>query len=222
MKDYLWLYQHALEQKGGAQALEGLLSPPKTSVQLAQTSDSQYLSDICRRVFRAGLKHSMVDAKWPAFEQEFFNFSPEKLVLLSDEALEKAMHNKKLIRHWGKIKSIRQNALMVREASRANSGFGRFLADWPEDEIISLWKYLAREGAQLGGNSAAYFLRMAGKDTFILTRDVVAALVAQDIIRKHPTSKADLAAVQDAFNGWREQSGRPLCQLSRMLAFCVG
>jgi len=222
VKDYLWLYQHALEQKGGAKALEGLLVLPKTAVQLAQVSDSQYLSDLCRRVFRAGLKHSMVDAKWPAFEKEFFDFSPEKLVLFSDELLDKAMQNKKLIRHWGKIKSIRQNALMVREASRINSGFGRFLADWPEDEIISLWRYLARQGAHLGGNSAAYFLRMAGKDTFILTRDVVGALVAQGIIRKHPTSKADLAAVQDAFNGWREQSGRPLCQLSRMLAFCVG
>lgn len=222
MRDYLWLYQHALEQKGGAEPLEALLPSPKTTVELVQASDSQFLSALCRRVFRAGLKHSMVDAKWPAFEKEFFGFSPEKLVLISDEALERAMQNKKLIRHWAKIKSIRQNALMVQVASEANGGFGRFLAGWPEEDILSLWKYFAREGSQLGGNSAAYFLRMVGKDTFILTRDVVAALIAQGIVQKHPTTKGDLAAVQYAFNNWREQSGRPFCQLSLMLAFCVG
>ena len=222
MRDYLWLYQHAVEQKGGAEVLEALLPSPKTAVELVQLSDSLYLSALCRRVFRAGLKHSMVDAKWPAFEKEFFGFSPEKLVLISDEMLEQAMQNKKLIRHWGKIKSIRQNAQMVQEVSEANRGFGRFLLDWPERDLLGLWRYLAREGSQLGGNSAAYFLRMVGKDTFILTRDVVAALIAQGIIQKHPTTRGDLAAVQYAFNKWREQSDRPFCQLSLMLAFCVG
>ena len=32
---------------------------------------------------------------------------------------------------------------------------------------------------------------------------------------------AQLAALQAAFNQWSEQSGRPLCQLSTMLAFTV-
>ena len=31
----------------------------------------------------------------------------------------------------------------------------------------------------------------------------------------------ELAAVQDAFNQWQAQSGRPLCQLSVMLAHTV-
>ncbi|MNN83431.1 hypothetical protein D3C81_2004670 [compost metagenome] len=50
---------------------------------------------------------------------------------------------------------------------------------------------------------------------------MVAALKAQGIVDKAPTSQRDLAAVQAAFNQWREQSGRPLCQLSMMLAFTV-
>ncbi|MOA03660.1 hypothetical protein D3C78_1231790 [compost metagenome] len=63
--------------------------------------------------------------------------------------------------------------------------------------------------------------RQAGKDTFIPTDDVVAALKAQGIVDKAPTSQRDLAAVQAAFNQWQAQSGRPLCQLSMMLAFTV-
>ncbi len=50
---------------------------------------------------------------------------------------------------------------------------------------------------------------------------MVAALVAQDIIDKAPTSLRDLARVQAAFNQWHAESGRPLCQLSVMLAHTV-
>jgi len=62
---------------------------------------------------------------------------------------------------------------------------------------------------------------MVGKDTFIPSADVVTALKAQGIIDKAPSSQRDQAAMQAAFNAWREQSGRPLCQLSMMLALTV-
>ncbi len=221
MKDYNWIYEHAVARKGGPEALQALLPEPKTAAELAKIGDDRYLSDLSRRVFRAGLKHSMVDARWPAFEEVFFSFNPNKLVLFSDEALERTLQDKRLIRHWGKIKSIRINALMVKEFSEAHAGFGRFLADWPADNIVGLWQVLAKQGQQLGGKSAPYFLRMVGKDTFLLTKDVVGALIAQGIVDRKVTSKSELAAVQEAFNQWQEQSGQPLCHISRMLAFCV-
>jgi 3-methyladenine DNA glycosylase Tag len=62
---------------------------------------------------------------------------------------------------------------------------------------------------------------MVGKDTFVPSYDVVAALNAQQIIDKVPTSLRDLATVQDAFNQWHAESGRPMCQISMMLAFTV-
>ena len=222
MRKYEWIYQHALEQKGGAKALEALLPQAKSAAELAVVSDDRYLSEISRRVFRAGLKHEMVDKKWPAFEEVFYNFEPNKLVLMSDEALENTLQDKRIIRHWGKIKSIRHNALMLVEVAQQYGSFGKFLAQWPTTDIVGLWKWLVKQGKQLGGNSGPYFLRMVGKDTFVLTNDVVAALVAQGIVDKKPTSQTDLQLVQAAFNQWQEQSGRPLCQISRMLAFCVG
>ena len=222
MRKYEWIYQHALEQKGGVKALEALLPQAKSAAELAVVSDDRYLSEISRRVFRAGLKHEMVDKKWPAFEEVFYNFEPNKLVLMSDEALENTLQDKRIIRHWGKIKSIRHNALMLVEVAQQYGSFGKFLAQWPTTDIVGLWKWLVKQGKQLGGNSGPYFLRMMGKDTFVLTNDVVAALVAQGIVDKKPTSQTDLQLVQAAFNQWQEQSGRPLCQVSRMLAFCVG
>ena len=221
MRDYQWLHEYCLNRFGSAAALEARLPQPKSPAELAAVSDDRYLSLISLRIFRAGLKHSLVDAKWPAFEEVFFGFDPQKVVLMGGERLENLMQDTRLIRHLGKLKSVPRNAQMILDIAHEHGSFGKLLADWPVTDIVGLWKLLAKRGNQLGGLSAPRFLRMAGKDTFILSDDVVAALKAQEIVDKAPTSQKDLAAVQAAFNAWHEQSGRPLCQLSMMLSDTV-
>ncbi|PWB32869.1 3-methyladenine DNA glycosylase [Pseudomonas sp. SDI] len=221
MRDYQWLHEFCLNRFGSAAALEAHLPQALSAAQLRAIGDDRYLSTLALRVFRAGLKHSLVDAKWPAFEQVFFGFDPEKVVLMGGEHLERLMQDTRIIRHLGKLKSVPRNAQMVLDIQQEHGSFAAFIAEWPLDDIVGLWKYLAKQGNQLGGLSAPRFLRMVGKDTFVPTNDVVAALVAQDIIDKQPTSQRDLATVQQAFNQWRADSGRPLCQLSMMLAYTV-
>ncbi|CAD5107694.1 DNA-3-methyladenine glycosylase I [Zestomonas carbonaria] len=221
MRDYQWLHEYCLNRFGSAEALEALLPQPKSADELRALGDDRYLSTIALRVFRAGLKHSLVDAKWPAFEEVFFGFDPHKVVLMGAEHLERLMHDERLIRHLAKLRSVPRNAQFILDVAREKGSFGALIADWPVTEIVGLWKYLARHGNQLGGLSAPRFLRMVGKDTFIPTDDMVAALKAQEVIDKAPTSQKDLAAVQAAFNEWHAQSGRPLCQLSVMLAYTV-
>ncbi|WP_437880601.1 DNA-3-methyladenine glycosylase I [Pseudomonas sp. LRF_L74] len=221
MRDYQWLHEYCLNRFGSAAALEAILPQAKTAAQLRKVADDRYLSMLALRVFRAGLKHSVVDAKWPAFEQVFFGFDPEKVVLMGGEHIERLMQDDRLIRHLGKLKSVPRNAQMVLDIQKEKGSFAAFIADWPVTDIVGLWKYLAKHGNQLGGLSAPRFLRMVDKDTFIPTDDMVAALKAQEIIDKAPTSLKELAAVQAVFNQWHEQSGRPLCQLSVMLAHTV-
>jgi len=221
MRDYKWLHEYCLNRFGSAAALEAHLPSAKSSAQLRKISNDRYLSALAQRVFRAGLKHSLVDAKWPMFEEVFFRFDPEKVVLMGAEHLERLMHDARIIRHLGKLKSVPRNAQMILDISKEHGSFGNFIADWPVTDIVGLWKYLSKHGYQLGGMSAPSFLRMVGKDTFIPTYDMVAGLNAQDIIDKAPTSLKDLAAVQGAFNQWHAESGRPLCQLSMMLAYTV-
>lgn len=221
MRDYPWLHEYCLNRFGSLAALEAHLPQPKSAAELRAVSDDRYLSLLSLRIFRAGLKHSVVDGKWPAFEEVFFGFDPHKVVLMGAEHLERLMQDARLIRHLAKLKSVPRNAQFVLDVAREHGSFGALLADWPASDITGLWRYLSKHGCQLGGLSAPRFLRMAGKDTFIPTDDVVAALKAQGIVDKAPTSQRDLAAVQAAFNQWQEQSGRPLCQLSMMLAFTV-
>ena len=221
MRDFDDIHQQVMNRFGSERSLDDFFTKPLDNVALASQSDKFYLSTMCRRVFRAGLRHAVVDAKWPAFEQAFFDFSPLRVAMMSDDELDHLMANRDIIRHWNKIKSVRVNATMVYNLSEQHRGFGQWLALWPVEDIVGLWIFLKKEGAQLGGNSSASFLRMVGKDTFVLSGDVITALISQDIVNKAPTSQRDLKLVAQAFNRWREQSGWPLCHLSRLLSMTV-
>jgi 3-methyladenine DNA glycosylase Tag len=193
--------ERARERLGGAQALVDRLPVPKSAGDLRAMPDDRYLSEMSRRIFRAGLKYSLVDGKWPAFEEAFLGFSPQRVVAMSDDELEALLEDKRLIRHWGKLKSVRANAAAMMQLAEQKKGMGAYLAAWPREDMVGLWADLAKRFTQLGGNSGPYFLRMVGKDTFILTDAVI--------------------KVQDVFNAWHRATSRPYCQLSMILAASV-
>jgi 3-methyladenine DNA glycosylase Tag len=221
-KGFAPIVKRATTRAGGLDKLEAQLPKAKSARQLRAVKDDRYLSQMCLRVFRAGLKHSLVDGKWPAFEEVFHGFQPGRVVLMNDEEMEACMSNRALIRYWAKIKSVRDNAAAMQDIIREHGSFGAWLADWPADDTIGLWDALAKQFSQLGGNSGPYFLRMVGKDTFVLTPDVIQGLIDAKVVAKKPTSKPDRQKVQAAFNAWAGETGRPLCELSRILAFSVG
>ncbi|MEE9552340.1 MAG: DNA-3-methyladenine glycosylase I, partial [Gammaproteobacteria bacterium] len=89
------------------------------------------------------------------------------------------------------------------------------------DQIVNLWDDLKKRFTQLGGNSGPYFLRMAGKDTFLLTKFVLRSLSKWGAIKEEPKGKKARQAVQGIINQWSEESERPLCQISMILALSV-
>ena len=222
MKSFAAILARAETRCGGPQSLEALMIPPAGDDELRAVSDDRYLSLMSLRIFRAGLRHAMVDARWPAFEEVFHGFEPRRVWSMNDEELEALMGEKRIIRHWGKIKATRENAAAMVKVIDEFGGFGAYLAAWPGDDIMGLWAELAKRFRQMGGNSGPYFLRMAGKDSFLLTGDVVRALVEAGVIAKKPTTREARAATGDVFNAWSAESGRPLCQISRILALSVG
>ncbi len=212
----------AAERAGGAAALESRLPLAKDAAALGAVADDRYLSLMSRRVFRAGLRHSLVDGRWPAFEEVFLGFDPRRVVMMHDEMLEALMKERRIIRHWAKIRSVRDNAAAINAIAAEHGGFGAWLAAWPGARIMELWAELADRFVQMGGNSGPALLRMAGKDSFMLTGDVVRALVALGVVPKKPTTKPHRAAVQAAFNAWAAACARPLCQVSLVLALGGG
>ncbi len=222
MVSFAPVLKNAAERAGGGAALEDMLPMPETARKIKGVPDDRYLSQMSLRIFQAGLKHSMVAAKWPAFEEVFHAFAPRRVRAINDEDLEALMGETRIVRHWGKIKSVRHNAAAMCDLADEFGGFGAWLAQWPETDIAGLWNDLKTRFKQLGGSSGPYFLRAAGKDTFMLTPDVIRALNGLGVADGKISGKRDRAAVQEVFNGWRDETGRPLCQLSRILALSVG
>lgn len=216
------IYDRAAARKGGAVALDALLQRPKSARVLKGISDDRYLSEMTACVFRSGFVWRVIEAKWPAFEKVFHEFDTMACAMLSDEELDGIAQDKRIVRHAKKVYAVRNNALFVRDVKDSHGSFAAYIADWPVTDIVGLWQELKRRGDRLGGQTGRYFLRFMGKDSPILSRDVVAALIQAGVVEKEPTSKKALAALQEALNEWMLQSGRSLTEISRVLAMSTG
>jgi 3-methyladenine DNA glycosylase Tag len=222
LETFQQLYQRACERKGGPQVLEALLNKPLAAEKLAQIGDDRFLAEFSKKVFQSGFVWSVVRNKWPNFETLFFNFDITKVLLMSDEMLEKRAADPSIIRNFNKVMTIRANAMMIADVQAAHGSFSAFVANWPSNDIIGLWAYLKKHGARLGGNTGAYSLRAMGKDTPVLSQDVCGYFNQRDVISGGVNSKRSLSALQDAFNHFQQQSGRSLAEISQIIAYSVG
>jgi 3-methyladenine DNA glycosylase Tag len=222
MAKFTSLYQRAAHRKGGEAALEALLPTPLTSDELAAIPDDRWLSRMSQCVFNAGFNWKVVAKKWPDFEEAFAGFNPIRWKFMSDDDFEALLKDKRIIRYATKILSVRDNATFLCDLAEEHGSAARFFADWPDDDYASLLIQLKKHGSRLGGTSAQYFLRFMGKNSFILSGDVVTALIREGVVTSEPKSQRDLKHVQQVFNQWSEESGRPMSHISKVLAFTVG
>ncbi|MGI9434252.1 MAG: DNA-3-methyladenine glycosylase I [Geminicoccaceae bacterium] len=210
--------ERARERAGGLAELAARLPRPKSGEELRGTPDDRYLLQMSRRILEAGRKPGSVDASWPAIEGLFAGFDLKRVRALTDKELDRIARTEQTIGSRAKLTSIRDNAKALLRLIDENGDMGAYLADWPADNIVGVWSDLSVRFARLGSNSAPYFLRMVGKDTFILTSDVIRALNHWDAFIGKPQSMGARSEVQRVFNNWMHASSRPLCQISAILA----
>jgi 3-methyladenine DNA glycosylase Tag len=223
MKSFDEIRARAAERKGGAAVLAALLGPKPDNAALAGVPDHRVLAAMAQRVFAAGFVWSVIEKKWPGFEEAFLGFEPKRLAFQPDDFWDELLRDKRIVRNPTSIRAVRDNAAFVDRVSQEHGGFGGFLAEWPQDDQIGLTAYLAKHGSRLGGHTGPYFLRFLGWDTFILWSDVVASLRDAGLdIAENPTSKKDRAAIQAQINAWAAETGLPRAHISRILAFSIG
>lgn len=217
------IYARASSRHGGEMALEAMLPKPKSRAALRRTPDHRYLAGMARAIFQAGFVWRIVEAKWDGFEAAFSGFEPARVARFSEQKLRDLAQDTRIIRNPPKIRAVRDNARWLVTLAKEHGSASRFFANWPADDIVSLWGVLKLDGSRMGAFSGPFFLRHMGVDTPMLTEDVSRALREQGVIdQKNPASKKALRAVQEAFNTWRSEGGRSLCEISRILACSVG
>jgi 3-methyladenine DNA glycosylase Tag len=223
MRSFAKIRARAAKRKGGEAVLASLMPPVAPATSLADISDARVLSEMSKRVFCSGFVWSVIEKKWPDFEEAFVGFEPKRLLFQPDEYWDKLLSDARIVRHPQKIRSVWENARFVSEVSSEKGGFGKFLAEWPLSDEAGLLELLGKRGSRLGGATGQYFLRFIGRDGFVTSRDVVACLRDAGLdIAESPTSKRDLRRIQDQFNAWQAETGLPYTHLSRICAMSIG
>lgn len=222
MEKFNDIYLRAAERKGGEGKLAMLLSKPLSNKQVAQLPDSAWLSEFTKKIFQSGFYWSVIEKKWPGFEEVFWRFDVEALLMMSPEQQEKAASDERIVRNYKKVQTVQANAYMIHDVASQHGSFSQFVADWPSEDIIGLWQYLKKHGARLGGNTGPYALRVLGKDTFLLSRDCESYLRSNKIIDGGLQTKKSLVAIQSFFNELQQQSGLSYQELSQIVSFSCG
>lgn len=221
MRHFDELYALASDRKGGSAELEKLLPQPAADAELRRIPDKQWLSGMSKSVFQAGFVWRVVEQKWADFERVFAEFDLHQAAYLSDEAIEAMLTDSTIIRHHQKLLSVRENAAFLLQIAEEHGSAGSFFTAFSSSAYVDLLDVLKKRASRMGGTSAQYFLRRMGKDAFILSRDVLRALIREGVIDRNATSKRDLRAVQNAFDTWCAQGDRSLSEMSRILAMGV-
>ena len=216
------IYRRACERKGGERVLEAMLRAPLTKANVEKISDDRFLAAMTKQVFKSGFVWRVIEQKWPDFETVFFGFDVDKVLLMPDEMLEQKASDKRIVRNYKKVTTVRDNAMMIKDVGLEYGGFGKFVASFEKDNITSLWEFMKKRGARLGGNTGPYMLRALGIDTFLFSRDVEDYLRKHDIVDGGLTSKKSLSSANAAFAQWHRESGRSLQEISAIVAFSWG
>ena len=222
MKSFDRIEALARAHHGGPKGVNAALHQWTLDTNLAAKSDAKFLAGMAKAVFSSGFSWQVIEKKWPGSEAAFDGFAPKRVAAYDDDKVDALPKDTRIVRNGAKIMATIANAKFIVATAKENGSFGKFLAAWPETDQVGLMAHLKKHASRLGVATVQYFLRFEGWDAFILSGDVVKALVREGVVAKEPTSRKDLAAVQAAFNAWRGESGRPVREISRILALSVG
>ena len=85
MRTYDEIFEIAAKRKGGADALNALLTRPKIPAELESVSDDRWLACMTKCIFQAGFNLKVVENMWPGFETAFHGFDIGRCAMLNDD-----------------------------------------------------------------------------------------------------------------------------------------
>lgn len=211
----------AEKHHGKAGLAKRLAENPKKPAAKKQ-GDDRYLSSMAKAVFSAGFSWSVIERKWADFEDAFEKFDPHRVAFYSDQEIARLSNDTRIVRNFPKIQATINNAHFVVETAKEHGSFAKFLNAWPANDQLGLMDHFNKHASFMGPSATMYFLRSNGWDAYILSPDVMKALNREKVISGVAHSKANMRAIQSAFNKWTSESELPQRDVSRILSFSVG
>ena len=132
--------------------------PPK---QIRPKSLADYLEQLSKIAFQAGLSGRVVEAKWEHIRKAFHEFDPERVARMTPKAVDKLVVDEKMIRSRSKIEATVANAERMLELDEEHKSFKRYLRS--HDDYEALAKDLRKQFKFLGDHGAYRFLWVVGE-----------------------------------------------------------
>src|SRR5438876_4420272 len=125
--------------------------PPKIK---PKTLDD-YLEQLSRGVFQAGISWRVVDAKWAGIKAAFHRFNVERVARMGDREIDTVVGDERVIRSRPKIAAVVHNARTMLELERSG-GFKRHLGSFGNYEELAT--DLKKRFKFVGDSGAYHFL----------------------------------------------------------------
>jgi 3-methyladenine DNA glycosylase Tag len=96
-----------------------------------------YLEIITKAIFQAGLRWSVIEAKWPAFQKAFENFNTAKVAAFTAKDVDRLANNADIIRSPKKIEGTVKNAQVLMQLEQEFDGFKEYLRSFATYDELS-------------------------------------------------------------------------------------
>ena len=107
-------------------------APPR----IKPKSLDDYLEQLSKSVFQAGISWRVVDAKWTTIKPAFHGFDVERVARMGDREIDRLVADPRVIRSRGKIAAVVHNAQAMLSLER-EGGFGKHLRSFDEYEDLA-------------------------------------------------------------------------------------
>jgi DNA-3-methyladenine glycosylase I len=129
-------------------------------LELGPADDRRYFEQLTKAIFQAGLSWPTIESHWPNFGDVFHDFDPVAVAAMTEEDINQAMENPRIIRNHRKIEATVNSAAAANEVIARYGSFDAYMRsfDSPEKEIDDL----RHRFAGLGDYSAWWFMHSVG------------------------------------------------------------
>jgi 3-methyladenine DNA glycosylase Tag len=123
--------------------------------QIKPKSLDDYLEQLSKSAFQAGISWQVVGAKWPGIKKGFKDFDIDRVARMGDRDIDKLMQDERVIRSRGKLEAVVHNANAILEMER-DGGFKKHLKSF--DDYEDLAKDLKKRFKFVGDSGMYHFL----------------------------------------------------------------
>ena len=191
---------------------------------LRKLRDDRVLAEMTKRVFSAGFAWSVIESKWPGFEDGLSRLRAGAACVRAGRVLGQADKDARIVRNGAKIMSVRDNARFVldvaKEHGSVSASSSRHGRPRTRSGCSSFWPSAAAASAGTAARCCSGFSARTPSSRRRTSSPACATPGSMSRRRRH--RNATSRKIQEQFNAWAKETGLPYRHMSLICAMSIG